>query len=172
MKGQKLYKRFEKQGKKWLAEVEKYNEEPFKREVIKGKWTVGQVYNFLTSHTAAYHLEKIDECLAMKKGQSKGGKTFNGTMAFMFNKPKIKKLEATFSPKQPEDIAEARNEMLKFIKSMYNYALKVADADKKSKVAHEIYGNLNAFEWYELIIMNYKYFEKYKDKLNRKISKR
>lgn len=173
MKERALYKKFEKTGLFWLHELDKYNDAPFLDKPSEKEWSLGQLYSHLSNGTLLYHIKKIENCIAKEKGSLKGKKKFKGKMLFLMGSIPAKKIKSPlnekYPPAQPEDVKQARNSMIKLLKSMNDISEKVLNADKKYRVEHPSFGYLNAQEWYKLIELHFKHHLKQKKRLDKRL---
>ena len=161
-----IYKQFQPIGKTWLIDINNYNEVPFQRKTSKVKWSLGEIYNHLCSSTLHFHLQGVEKCLTSPK---EGSKNWSGKMVFLkssFNNKKLKTfMEEQTPPTQPNNIAEAKDLMIRVLKQMDEYGKKITKDTQSKKAEHPILGFLNAEEWYKLIIFHFEYHSKNKSKI-------
>ena len=163
----KLYKEFQPIGKAWLVELNNYNEVPFQRKTAEVKWSLGEIYEHLGNSTLDFHLKGLEACLLAPKS---GKKTWAGKMVFLKNNFQNKKMKAyledNYPPKQPENIAEARDKMIRVLKQMDDCSCKITKKTEKQQSEHPILGFLTGKEWYRLVIFHFEYHRKNKDKID------
>lgn len=161
-----IYKQFQPIGKTWLMDMNNYNEVPFQRKTSQVKWSIGEIYNHLCSSALNFHLQGVEKCLSSPQ---KGSKNWSGKMVFLkgsFNNKKLKSyMEEEFTPTQPEDIAQAKDLMIRVLKQMDEYGKKITKESLSQKSEHPVLGFLNAKEWYELVIYHFEYHTKNKSKI-------
>jgi hypothetical protein len=174
----KDYKNFETIAKFWLAELEKYNEEPFKKKPDEKSWSLGELYAHLYQSTL-YYLKNIDFCIEKKEGQTGGSKNFKGKLTYLqsgFLPVKYRlSINEKHPPEMPEDIMAMRDKLIKLMKLMYLTAEKIeglSKEDLKYKTKNPGFGFLNANEWYQLAEMHFRHHAKQKNRLETFISKR
>ncbi len=173
MDTKKFYKQFEKIGLYWLHSLDNYNDEPFLDKPSEQEWSLGQLYNHLSLGTINYHLKHIHDCINQRNGTKKGKKKFKGKMLFLFGSMSNKKVKSPAHeknpPEQPENVKEAKNNMIKLLKEMNEASALLTKADKNYKTEHRMFGFLNAFEWYKLIEMHFKHHLKQKKRLDKRL---
>jgi hypothetical protein len=161
-----IYNQFQPIGKTWLMDLDNYNEVPFQRKTSKVKWSLGEIYEHLCTSTLEFHLKGVEKCLSSPKT---GNKTWTGKMVFLkgsFDNKKLKKyMEEGFTPKQPEDIAKAKDVIIRVLKQMDEYGARITKENVNQKAEHPILGYLTAQEWYKLAIYHFEYHEKNKLKI-------
>ncbi len=174
----KDYKNFESMTKFWLAELEKYNEEPFKRKPNDTSWSLGELYNHLYVSTLFY-LKNIDNCIEKKESKVGGRKNIAGTITFFQNSfmPFKYKLGVNekYPPEMPKDIMAIKDKLIKLMKLMYFAGEKIeklSKEDLKHKTKNPGFGFLNASEWYRLAEIHFRHHMRQKNKLETFISKR
>ena len=162
----------------WLAELEKYNEEPFKKKPNDKSWSLGELYNHLYISTLFY-IKNIENCIDKKEGKIGGRKNLAGTITFLQNsflpfKYKLS-INEKHPPEIPENIMAIKDKLIKLMKLMYSAAEKIdtlSKEDLKYKTKNPGFGFLNASEWYRLAEMHFRHHIKQKDRLESFISKR
>ncbi|MCP4522272.1 MAG: DinB family protein [Cytophagales bacterium] len=172
----KYYKRFEPIGKYWLEQLSCYNEAPFQKKLMEKRgtsWSIGQLYEHLTTTTLEKQLKAVNDCIEQQNGDTKGYKSFWGLLTFSFGKylPFRQKLDEhhQVKPVQPKEIMDVRNASIKVLKEMNEYSQKIeklSKEDLKYKVKHPKFGMLNAKEWYTLVSMHYQHHLKQKYKID------
>lgn len=173
MDNKKYYKQFEKIGLYWLHSLENYNDEPFLDKPDKSSWSLGELYDHLSNGTIDGHLKKFHDCIEQKNGSLKGKRKFKGKMLFLFGSIPNKKIKnpnhETKPPVQPENVKEAKNNMIKLLKHMNDAGQLIGASNPKYKTEHRLFGYLNAEEWYKLIGMHFKHHLKQKKKLDKRL---
>ena len=162
-----LYKEsFEALGKSWLLDLNNYNEVPFKRKTSKVRWSLGEIYEHLGLITN-HHVQQIESCFS---SSSEGKKSWSGKLVFIKGSASNGKLmkfnSSMFIPSQPEEIKDARDTMYRVLKAMEEWGRKITDENPKGKIEHPVLGMLSALEWYKLIVMQFEYHYKNKEKIH------
>lgn len=148
--------------KKWINDLELYNEEPLWRVHQEGEWSIGQMYVLLADFASNTVLDAVNKCLSNPEKKSK--KTLKGTMTLLTGSLKgVKHLKLTPTINQPS-IFELKD---RFIKILKEYAMIDFPLKNKGAVIHPVYGELSAKEWFDLLLVFFEHFEKHKQKVNK-----
>jgi hypothetical protein len=155
----------------WLRELDRYTEEQFSYSPELDSWSIGQVYEHLTTGTFRFHLNHINNCL---KGKSGGGnKTFPGRIVFFLGSIPKRKIKVPpspeYTPKQPVGVASVRGNLIKLIEEMKALIPSLETSDRNQKSRHPFLGALNAEEWYRLIEMHFRHHLQQKERLDKSL---
>lgn len=158
---ERIYKSFLANAKYWISELDYYGPNQFKQKVTETDWTIGQLYDHLTSGTYQYHLQQIQNCLLGVHGATEGKKTWKGKLIFFLGKYPPMKIKANqnnkYYPSQPESPIKMKDDFYKFMKVMQKTAKEVETGRKDYKTQHPVFGMLNVIEWYKLIEMHFRH---------------
>lgn len=167
-----LYKEFEPIGKEWLLDLNKYNEVPFQRKTSMALWSISEIYESLGYATLTFHLNSISEAL---ENPQKGSKTWAGKMVFLkksFNNKKLNEFMLEYySAPAAENLAQAKDTMYKVLKKMEETSTLITDSNIKNTSEHPILGFLSIAEWYKLVIFQFEYLKKRKEKIHQLITR-
>ncbi len=148
--------------KKWIGDLDLYNEEPLWKVHEDGEWSIGQMCYFLTDFGSSVVAEAVTACVADPERKSK--KTLKGKMTLVTGKPKgLKQIQLMPTSNKPS-IFELKDRFIKLLKdfSSFEYPLK-----NKGAVNHSVYGELSAKDWFEVLLVFFDHFEKHKQKVNK-----
>src|SRR6478735_7325544 len=174
LKAEKIYQDFVPVAKYWLKELEYYGQNQFKTNIGQYPWTIGQLYDYLLNGVMEYHFEAIHCCLQRKQGHEKGKKTVKGIAVMLMGKYFPTKMKpgyySPYQPQQMESIEKTQDLMFRFLKEMHKLAKEIDAAGVVDyKFTHPKFGDLTATEWYRVIEMEFKYFTRYKKKMDLEI---
>ena len=158
---EKIYKSFLTNAKYWISELDYYGPNQFKQKISETDWTIGQLYDHLTTGTYESHLQQIKNCILGVHGATQGKKTWKGKMIFFLGKIPAMKIKGRSSsdyvPAQPESPLKMKDDFYKFMKVMQKTAAEVENGRKDYVTLHPALGWLNVIEWYKLIEMHFRH---------------
>lgn len=175
MNNEQTLKNFEEILAFWEQELEKYSLEELLKKPGDDIWSMGQLYNHLTSSGVNYHLKQLEQCIssdenAKKNKNFKSFITYNVLGKFPPIKVKVPPSDA-YTPKQPKS-KEAVSEGLELIKQKMRETLPLLKNPKfNGKTAHPVLGFLNAAQWFKLVEMHFKHHLMQKKTLDAFINK-
>lgn len=169
MKAIHIYKKLETTVNVWEKELDKYSVEDFKSTPGPDVWTIGQVYEHITSNTLNFHASQIEQCLLDNDNTFKT-KSFIGYLCLTIKRiPHIKiKIppEENIEPSQPND-KQFIKKRLEDVKEQFFYlASKIDSSKSRGKINHPGMGYLHAKEWLVFIEMHIRYHWKDKQKID------
>lgn len=152
----------------WQNALENYTEEDLSAKENETSWSLGQVYEHLTSMSK--RILALAERLNHGDDNSHEEKTANGINTFKENSLGVKKIHspanATSPPKQTENKAELAKDLV-YLKQRFS---ELCDATNnsmhKGKHNHPILGFLNAKEWLQFIEMHFRHHVHQKERID------
>jgi hypothetical protein len=156
------YTDIETRVKKWISDLDLYNEGPLWKVHEEGEWSIGQMCYFLTDFGSAVVTVAITDCLADPERKSK--KTLKGKMTLVTGKPKGLKQIQLKPTSNKLSIFELKDRLIKLLKDFaaFDYPLK-----NKGAFNHAVYGDLSAKDWFDILLVFFDHFEKHKQKVNK-----
>ncbi len=159
---------FEEVAGYYIAELDNYSPEKFRRKPSAEEWSLSQLYNHLIM--AAFHMQikAIEEC-ELGRSVSDGEKTEAGAAVFAAGAfPPIKIKVPTrpgYTPDYSTDKQEIKERMLQVIDEMRNVERRLASIPADRKIEHPAFGCLNAVEWFQLVPMHFTHHLRQKEAL-------
>ncbi len=169
MKAIQIYKRLEVTANVWEKELEKYSDEDFQSKSAHNLWTIGQVYEHITSNSLNFHAVQIERCLLSSVNTFKT-KSLIGYLCLTLKRiPHIKikiSPEENIEPSQPVDIQFIKNRLNEVKEQFFYLALAIDSSKIKGKINHPGMGYLHAKEWLVFIEMHIRHHWKDKQKID------
>ena len=168
---QAVQKEFNTVASYWLRELDRYTEKQFSSTLKPDSWSIGQVYEHLTTGTFRFHFHHLHKCLN-RKGEM-GSKTFAGKIIYFVGSIPKRKIKVPpspeYTPKQPVGVASVRDNLIKLIEEMKTLVPNLETSDRDQKSRHPFLGALNAEEWYQLIEMHFRHHLQQKERLDKSL---
>ncbi len=159
----------------WLAELEKYNEEPFQRKPDETGRSMGQLYAHLIGQAQNFHLINAQKCVESTDGALRGKKTFKGFLTFsrglLKQSSKRTKAFEKEAPRPYENLMATRDKLIRLIKDMADMDERLEKSGSAYKVKHEELGFLDGREWYQLVELNFRFHIKFKEQVDQYLMK-
>ena len=155
-----LYKKFSLTLHQWVNELEAYTATDFEKKPDARSWSVGQVYEHITSSTLNFHIKQIEHCLQHYSNRWKT-KNFIGYVTILTGRiPHVNipiPEEENIEPVQPKSKAIVKERLQVLSKKFENLAHLIDTQRKSGKTSHPGFGYLSAKEWFVLINMHFEY---------------
>ena len=161
MNNEQTLKNFQEVAALWEQELDKYSLEELQKKPSADSWSIGQVYNHLTSSGLNFHLKQIETCLSSNENAKKN-KNFKSFITYnvLGKLPPVKvKVPPSdvYTPKQPKSKQEVMDGLKQIQQKMQALLPLLKHPEFKGKTAHPALGFLNAEQWYKLVEMHFKH---------------
>lgn len=149
--------------------LESYSDSDFLSKKDESTWSLGQMYEHISSASKKFFLANVQRCIDQRKGQEGGEMTEYGIGMYKLGSfPDMKiKIPKVFG--EPEIIPQAKEQYKTEIKEILQgvdaITAQVELASDTYKVGHPVLGYLNAKEWFQNLEMHTRHHLKQKAEL-------
>lgn len=164
-----IYKNLEIIVRQYISSLDAYTDEQFFYKKDEETWSLGQMYEHLTSSSNFFFLANCVRCLEKRKGQEGGEKNEFGTKLFIKGSFPPVKLKIPDAIRGPEPVAKTKQEYSQILEKILidskNLIEAVNDDDGSYKAIQPAMGWLDAKEWFLLHEMHYRHHLRQKTEL-------
>jgi hypothetical protein len=164
-----VYQNLETTVNQYISSLDNYSDEQFLFKKDAEKWSLGQMYEHLTSSSSYFFLANCVRCLEKRKGQEGGDKNHFGQQQFKYGGFPPVKLKIPEAIRGPELVAKSKEEyrllLAKVLTDSKNLIDAVSNNDGLYKALQPAMGWLNAQEWFFLQEMHYRHHLRQKAEL-------
>ena len=152
-------KDFEEVYQHWFDALEEYSETDLWRSAPDGGWSLGQVYQHIINGTQKFQLLVIRELLETHEDADQQ-KTPMGEISYRENEFPGRKFSVHRNgANEPEMTSkmQLRNQMKRVMRAMQETLPLLEGNPPSGKFQHQIFGYLDAQEWFQMIPMHWKH---------------
>lgn len=145
----------------YISSLNAYTDEQFFFKKDEETWSLGQMYEHLTSSSNFFFLANCVRCLEKRKGQEGGEKNHFGEQQFKYGGFPPVKLKIPEVIRGPEPVAKSKEAYIPILEKILvdtkNLIEVVSNDEGLYKTIQPAMGWLNAQEWFYLHEMHYRH---------------